>query len=125
MKSLVQENFNYSNLFLSGFGMTETTLTALTQSLAREIKPGSVGVLLPGTEGKIIDVDNGRLLGPNERGELCLKGPQIMKGYWNRPEATKNTIDEFGFLHTGTIRRYHSVCFTITPLTGFHLYILC
>ena len=90
--------------------MTETTLSALTLSLVREIKPGSVGMLLAGTEGKIIDVDTRRLLGPNERGELCLKGPQIMKGYWNRPEATKNTIDEFGFLHTGTIGGCHSVC---------------
>ena len=86
-----------------GFGMTETTVAGLGHSAVRPIKPGSVGNLLSQTEGKIVDVNTGASLGPNERGELCLRGPQIMKGYWNKPEATKNTIDEFGFLHTGMI----------------------
>ena len=81
--------------------MTETTVASLGHSLVRPIKPGSVGFLMSGMEGKIIDVDTGSLLGPYERGEMCLKGPNIMKGYWNKPEATRNTIDEFGYLHTG------------------------
>jgi 4-coumarate--CoA ligase len=89
-----------------GFGMTETTVSALNQGLTRPIKPGSVGYGIPSTEAKVIDVETGSLLGPNERGELCIRGPQIMKGYWKKPEATKNTIDEFGYLHTGDIAYY-------------------
>ena len=50
---------------------------------------------------KVVDNSTGKLLGPGERGELWIKGPQIMKGYLNKPEATRKTKDADGFLHTG------------------------
>lgn len=54
---------------------------------------------------KVID-ENGKSLGPNQRGELCFKGNRIMKGYANDTEATKNTIDKDGWLHSGDIAYY-------------------
>lgn len=50
--------------------------------------------------GKVIDTDSGSILGPNEHGELCFKGPAVMKGYIGNIEATKQTIDNDGWLHT-------------------------
>ena len=80
--------------------MTETTLGAIVTGAQRAVKPGSVGHPLPMTEAKVID-PSGKSLGPYERGELCVRGPHVMKGFWNKPQATRDTIDEFGFLHTG------------------------
>ena len=111
-------------MFFAGFGMTETTLAALGHSGRREVKAGSVGTLVSMTEGKIIDVDTGSSLGPYERGELCLRGPQIMKGYWNKPEATKNTVDEFGFLHTGEII-WRGIAMDFSTANLFLLYNVC
>lgn len=59
-----------------------------------------MGCLRPGMYGKIIDPDSGRILGPNEHGELCFKGAAVMKGYIGNQEATKHTIDSDGWLHT-------------------------
>ena len=49
----------------------------------------------------MVDVDTGEVLGPNKPGELWLRGPQVMKGYLNKPEETRKAIDEQGWLHTG------------------------
>jgi long-subunit acyl-CoA synthetase (AMP-forming) len=81
--------------------MTELCAIGLSNSASRPPKPGAVGNLLAGSQGKIVDVASGRLLGPHKRGELCLRGPQVMKGYWRKPQATADTIDKDGFLHTG------------------------
>ena len=87
-----------------GYGMTETSpVTHSSPAPPRTIKFGSVGVPAPNTECKIIDLENGEPLGPNERGEVCVRGPQVMKGYLNNPEATAQTIDNDGWLHTGDI----------------------
>src|SRR4030095_2037017 len=67
------------------------------------VKFGSVGVPAPNTECKIIDLETGEALGAGERGEVCVRGPQIMRGYLNRPDATAQTIDPDGWLHTGDI----------------------
>lgn len=56
----------------------------------------------------MIDLDNGQPLGINKSGELCFKGPLIMKGYYKNPEETAATIDEEGWLHTGDIGYYDS-----------------
>ncbi|XP_070537614.1 uncharacterized protein [Ptychodera flava] len=94
------------NLFVrQGYGLTETLGVTMTSSL-EEFCPGSVGKLVPNTEAKVIDVDTGRILGAGEDGELCFRGPQIMKGYLNNEKATRQTITEDGWLHTGDIGHY-------------------
>lgn len=71
-----------------------TELSGITQ---REgYKMGSVGYVMKNVELKIIDIDTGRKLGPNEIGEFLFKSPYIMTGYYNDPEATKKVIDEDG-----------------------------
>jgi len=87
-----------------GYGMTETSpVTHSSPSNPAEVKFGSVGVAAPNTECKIADLETGEALGPRKEGEVCVRGPQIMKGYLNKPEATANTIDAEGWLHTGDI----------------------
>src|SRR5215216_4877831 len=87
-----------------GYGMTETSpVTHSSPAPPREIKFGSVGVPAPNTECKIIDLETGEPLHPNQKGEVCVRGPQIMIGYLNNPEATTQTIDVEGWLHTGDI----------------------
>jgi len=87
-----------------GYGMTETSpVTHSSPEKPEDIKFGSVGVPAPNTECKIADLETGEALPIGARGEVCVRGPQIMKGYLNRPEATAHTIDADGWLHTGDI----------------------
>jgi len=87
-----------------GYGMTETSpVTHSSPAPPKTIKFGSVGVAAPNTECKIIDLETGEPLGTGQKGEVCVRGPQIMKGYLNNPEATARTIDLEGWLHTGDI----------------------
>jgi len=87
---------------VQGYGMTE--LSPVSHLTPRgQFKPGSVGVTAPNTETKIVDPTTGDALGIGEDGEVCVRGPQVMQGYLNKPEATANTIDEDGWLHTGDI----------------------
>ena len=87
-----------------GYGMTETSpVTHSSPSAPDDVKFGSVGVLAPNTECKIVDLESKAALGPNQEGEICIRGPQVMKGYLNKPEATSQTIDSEGWLHTGDI----------------------
>ena len=87
-----------------GYGMTETSpVTHSSPGDPLKIKYGSVGVLAPNTESKIIDLESGEAVDAGQKGEVCVRGPQIMKGYLNKPEATANTIDRDGWLHTGDI----------------------
>ncbi|KAH8332789.1 hypothetical protein KR074_010860 [Drosophila pseudoananassae] len=84
-----------------GYGLSESTLSVLVQN-DDFCKPGSVGVLKVGIYAKVIDPDTGKLLGPNERGELCFKGDGIMKGYIGDTKSTQTAIKD-GWLHTGDI----------------------
>jgi acyl-CoA synthetase (AMP-forming)/AMP-acid ligase II len=87
-----------------GYGMTETSPAIhLTAAETDWSKCGSIGQCVPNTECKIVDVETGELLGHGREGEICMRGPQMMKGYLNRPEATAATIDADGWLHTGDI----------------------
>ncbi|XP_070575435.1 uncharacterized protein [Ptychodera flava] len=87
------------------YGLTECCLvTCLTTHEKFEI--GSVGTLTPNTEGKVVDVETGEILGVGQDGELCFRGPQVMKGYLNNIEATQKTITHDGWLHTGDIGHY-------------------
>lgn len=87
-----------------GYGMTETSpVTHSSPSDPAKMKMGSVGTAAPNTDCKLVDPATGDELGPNQEGELCVRGPQIMKGYLNNPEATARTIDPDKWLHTGDI----------------------
>jgi long-chain acyl-CoA synthetase len=88
-----------------GYGLTEGT--AFTHGAAPwmpEIRPESIGVPDPDTDCKIVNPDTLEELKPGEVGEMLIRGPQVMKGYWNRPEATKRDIVD-GWLRTGDLAR--------------------
>lgn len=88
-----------------GYGMTEGSLSFAGQTDLNH-KSGSVGVLRTGVWGRVIDVDTGKNLKAFEKGELLFKGSCLMKGYIDYVDATRNTIDEDGWLHTGDIGYY-------------------
>src|SRR5436853_7927990 len=87
-----------------GYGMTETSpVTHSSPADPAQMKLGPIGPPAPNTECKLVDPSTGAELGPNHEGEVCVRGPQNMKGYLNNPEATARTIDKDGWLHTGDI----------------------
>jgi acyl-CoA synthetase (AMP-forming)/AMP-acid ligase II len=87
-----------------GYGMTETSpVTHSSPADPAKVRLGSVGTPAPNTECKLVDPATGAELGPHQEGEICVRGPQIMKGYLNKPEATARTIDADNWLHTGDI----------------------
>ncbi len=85
-----------------GYGLTETSPVASANPYGERARLGSVGIPVPGTAFKVID-DQGNELPLGERGELCIKGPQVMKGYWQRPEATAEVLDAEGWFKSGDI----------------------
>jgi acyl-CoA synthetase (AMP-forming)/AMP-acid ligase II len=86
-----------------GYGLTETCPVVHRMADLSTVKHSSVGVLVPNTEAMICDTENGDPLAANEAGELLIRGPQVMLGYLDNPEATANAIDAEGWLHTGDI----------------------
>ena len=84
-----------------GYGMTETSPVA-TVNPAQSIQVGTIGIPVPSTLCKVIN-DAGEELPLGEVGELCIKGPQVMKGYWERPDATAEIMDSEGWLKSGDI----------------------
>jgi acyl-CoA synthetase (AMP-forming)/AMP-acid ligase II len=87
-----------------GYGLTETSpVSHCVPDSTREVVPGSVGPAVPNTECKIVDVATEEELGRNQDGEIWIRGPQVMKGYLNNPQATRSSIDADGFFHTGDI----------------------
>ncbi|MBS1879781.1 MAG: AMP-binding protein, partial [Actinobacteria bacterium] len=91
-------------LVVQGYGLTETSPVTHTVPIdpARN-RPGTVGPPLRATECRLVDPESGAEVGPGERGELWIRGPQVMRGYLNNAEATAATIDAEGWLHTGDI----------------------
>jgi len=90
----------------NGYGLTETNgATCWNQGPAYVAKPTSCGQPLPIVEAKVVDPDTGKLLGPNQPGELLMKSALGMKGYWNKPEATAQAFDSEGFFRSGDIAK--------------------
>ncbi len=89
---------------IEAYGLTETSPAAIANPLDIDRYNGAIGLPMPSTEIVIRD-DNGRDLKVGETGELCIKGPQVMAGYWNRPDETEKVMTADGFLRTGDIAR--------------------
>ncbi len=87
---------------VEGYGLSETSPVACTNPTEGENKPGSVGLPMPGTIIEIRSLEDDRVLGIGEKGEICVRGPQVMKGYWNRPKDTADVMKN-GALHTGDV----------------------
>ncbi|KAG2319654.1 hypothetical protein Bca52824_012867 [Brassica carinata] len=89
---------------LQGYGLTETTAIVATMFTKEETERfGSSGLLSPNVEAKIVDPETGRLLGVGQTGELWLRSPTVMKGYYKNEEATADTMDSEGWLKTGDL----------------------
>ncbi|MGE7781255.1 long-chain-fatty-acid--CoA ligase [Peribacillus sp. NPDC097264] len=90
---------------LEGYGLSEASPTTHCNPAFAERKPGSVGIGFPSTDYKVVDLGEGLSeVSPGELGELVVKGPQVMKGYWNMPEETAVTLRD-GWLYTGDIAK--------------------
>ena len=89
---------------VEAYGLTETSPAACINPLDLAEYNGSIGLPIPSTDACVKD-DAGATLAPGEIGELCIKGPQVMKGYWQRPDETAKAIDADGWMHTGDIAR--------------------
>ena len=88
---------------LEGYGLTECSPIVTSAAYEGANKPGSIGLPVPATDLVIVDKEApDKILPLGEPGEICVKGPQVMKGYWRRPEATAETI-RGGLLHTGDV----------------------
>jgi long-chain acyl-CoA synthetase len=86
-----------------GYGLTEASPVTHANPFLGKRKIGSIGLPRPDVDSKIVDLETGeRDLPPGEVGELCIRGPQVMLGYWNRPEETSKTLRN-GWLYTGDI----------------------
>jgi long-chain acyl-CoA synthetase len=88
-------------VLVEGYGLTETSPLTHANPIHRP-RPGSIGIPLPDTDARIVDLATGADVAPGESGELLVRGPQVMKGYWNRPAETAETLAG-GWLRTGDV----------------------
>jgi len=91
-------------VIVEGYGLTESSpVTHINPFAGGKRKVGSIGIPIPDTECRIIDLEDGKTdLPPGKSGELWIRGPQVMQGYWNKPDATAESLTD-GWLHTGDI----------------------
>jgi long-chain acyl-CoA synthetase len=103
----VQEAFERltKGRLVEGYGLTEAGPVTHANPFKGKRKGGSIGVPFPSTEAKIVDLASGKDLGPGKVGELAVRGPQVMMGYWNDPRATAEVITRSGWLLTGDLAR--------------------
>ncbi|MBJ6980613.1 long-chain fatty acid--CoA ligase [Luteimonas sp. MC1572] len=114
---------------VEAYGLTETSPAACINPMDLADYNGSIGLPVPSTDACIKD-EEGRMLPPGEVGELCIKGPQVMAGYWHRPEDTAEAIDADGWLHTGDMARMEASGFfyivdrkkDMILVSGFNVY---
>lgn len=103
----VQEKFGAltRGRLVEGYGLTEAAPVTHCNPVYGTRKAGSIGIPFPDVEAKLIDLETGDDLPTTSgsMGELCVRGPQVMESYWNRPDETEATIDRDGWLHTGDI----------------------
>ncbi len=91
------------SVILEGYGLTESSPVTHVNPVQSKRKAGSIGIAIPSTDARIMDLETGtKEQQVGQPGELVIKGPQVMKGYWNMPEETAETIKD-GWLHTGDI----------------------
>jgi|694.fasta_scaffold94418_2 long-chain acyl-CoA synthetase len=90
------------NQLLQGFGLTEASPVTHIVPASGDHPSGSIGLPIPGTEVRIVD-EQGKDVDPGTPGEMLIRGPQVMQGYWNKPEETTNVICKEGWLKTGDI----------------------
>ena len=85
---------------VEGYGLTESAPVAIANPVTVKEWSGQIGVPLPSTEAALLD-DDGKTVGLGHVGEICLRGPQVMRGYWNRPDETAKVVTADGWLRTG------------------------
>ncbi len=90
---------------VEGYGLTEASPVTHANPLDGLIKEGSIGIPFPDTDSKVVSLETGEDLPMGKVGELCVKGPQVMRGYWNMEDETKKVLTEDGWLKTGDIAR--------------------
>src|SRR5207253_5120956 len=101
----VQEKFEAigGGRMVEGYGMTETGPVTHSNTIGGKRKIGSIGLPLSDTDAKIVNIEDGETeMAQGQPGEICVRGPQVMQGYWNKPDETVETIRN-GWLHTGDI----------------------
>jgi long-chain acyl-CoA synthetase len=91
-------------VILEGYGLSETSPVACFNHRDQERMPGSIGTPIKGVQMKLVDNDR-REVGPGEVGEVAIRGHNVMKGYWNRPDATEQAIDEDGWFYSGDLAK--------------------
>jgi long-chain acyl-CoA synthetase len=103
----VMRNFEqaFGCAILEGYGLSETSPVASFNHPDRERKPGSIGTPIEGVEMKLVGKDGGEVA-PGEVGEIAIRGHNVMKGYWRRPDATADTI-RGGWFHSGDLAVWH------------------
>jgi long-chain acyl-CoA synthetase len=87
---------------VESYGLTETSPAAISNTLDIEDWTGTIGVPIPSTEAAILD-DDGHEVALGQVNEICIRGPQVMKGYWNRPDETAKVLTQDGWLRTGDL----------------------
>jgi len=97
------ENIVGAGKLLEAYGMTECSPLSTMNPYRGKRKLGSIGLPLLNVELKLIDPESGEEVPLGEAGEICVRGPMVMKGYYNKPEETKKAIDSDGFMHTGDV----------------------
>jgi long-chain acyl-CoA synthetase len=114
---------------IEAYGLTETSPAACMNPLGLKAFNGAIGLPISSTDACVKD-DEGKMLPKGEVGELCLKGPQVMKGYWQRPEETAKVMDADGWLHTGDMAKMDDAGFfyivdrkkDMILVSGFNVY---